>query len=145
MYPKGALLLHTIRSIINNDSLFFNILEGLQLKYKYKTVNSGDIEKYISEKSGIDLSQIFDVYLREKSIPELQYILEKNEKDLKVSYRYASDKPFTMPMKITIKKDVYAFIYPTNKWQGILIDNMKEEDFKIALDLFYIGSENIKK
>jgi len=145
MYPKGALLLHTLRSIINNDSLFFNILEGLQLKYKYKTVNSGDIEKYISEKSGIDLSQIFDVYLREKSIPELQYILEKNEKDLKVSYRYASDKPFTMPVKVTLKKEMYAFIYPTNKWQSILIDNMKEEDFKIALDLFYIGLENIKK
>lgn len=145
MYPKGALLLHTIRSIINNDSLFFYILEGLQMEYKYKTVNSSDVEKYISEKSGIDLSQVFEVYLREKTIPELEYIIEKNENELKVSYRYASDTPFTMPVKVTLKKEGYAFIYPTNKWQSIIIDNMKEEDFKIALDLFYIGTDHIKK
>jgi aminopeptidase N len=141
MYPKGALLIHTIRSIINNDTLFFTILEGLQLKYKYKTVNSSDIEKYISEKSGIDLSQVFNVYLHEKSIPKLEYIVEKNGRGLKLSYRYVSDKPFTMPVKATLKKDILSFIYPTDQWQTIKIDKMKEDDFKVALNLFYIDVE----
>lgn len=64
MYPKGALLLHTIREIINNDSLFFEIIKGIQEKFRYQTINSSDIEKYISEKSGIDLTKTFDTYLR---------------------------------------------------------------------------------
>jgi len=144
MYPKGALLLHTIRSIINNDTLFFDILEGLQLKYRYTTVNSKEIEKYISEKSGIDLSQVFDVYLREKSIPKLEYIVKKRGRGLKISYHYVSDKPFAMPVKVTLQKDMFGFIYPTDQWQTTVVEKMKKDDFKIALDLFYIDVANIK-
>jgi aminopeptidase N len=144
MYPKGALLLHTIRSILNNDTLFFDVIKGLQVKYRYQTVNSSDVEKYISEKSGIDLSQVFNVYLREKSIPKLEYKIKKKGRRLKVSYRYVSDKPFAMPLKVTLKKEVFDFIYPTDQWQTTSIEKMKKDDFKIALHLFYVDVVHVK-
>ncbi len=44
-------LLHTIRQIINNDSIFRNILRGLNKTYYHKTVTSKEVEAYISRQA----------------------------------------------------------------------------------------------
>jgi len=155
MYPKGALLLHTIRSIINDDKKFFEIIKGIQDTFHYQTINSHDIEKYISDKSGIDFSDVFELYLRSSSIPKLSLKIEENPWDLKITYRYTlgggsafkeepdeEDQPFfTMPVKVTLKKDEFGFIFPTTEWQTMVIRDMKFAEFKIATDLFYIDKE----
>ncbi len=155
MYPKGALLIHTIRSIINDDKKFFEIIKGIQETFKYQTVDSRDIEKYISNKAGKDFSDIFELYLKSSAIPKLSIKVVANSWDLKIAYRYTLggvsafkddeyvDKQpfFTMPVKITVKRDVYDFIYPTTEWQTMVIRDMKAVDFKVATDLFYIDKE----
>ncbi len=155
MYPKGALLIHTIRSIINDDKKFFKILKGIQDTYKYQIVDSKDIEKYISVESGIDFSNIFDLYLRSASIPKLSLKIESDSKDLRIAYRYTLDgksafkddfigkkSSFTMPVKVTLNREGYDFIFPTTEWQTIGVDYMKASDFKVATDLFYIDKES---
>ena len=72
MYPKGANLLHTVRQIINNDSVFRSILRGLNKDFYHQTVTSKQVEDYFSQKSGKDLSKVFDQYLRTIMIPVLQ-------------------------------------------------------------------------
>jgi aminopeptidase N len=155
MYPKGSLLLHTIRSIINDDKKFFEIIKGIQDTFKYQTVDSHDIEKYISEKSGKDFSDIFELYLKSSAIPKLSIKMVANSWDLKIAYRYTlgglsafkdDENPttqpfFTMPVKITTKKGVFDFIYPTTEWQTMTLRDMKTTDFKVATDLFYIDKE----
>src|SRR6185503_184580 len=64
MYDKGSIVIHTIRQIIDNDSLFRQILRGLNKEFYHKTIDSKDIEAYIIKRSGKDLSKIFDQYLR---------------------------------------------------------------------------------
>ena len=73
MYYKGALMLHTIRWVIDNDSLWFSILKQLNQDFRYQVVTGQQIEQYISQKAGIDLSPIFDQYLRQTNPPTLQY------------------------------------------------------------------------
>src|SRR5688572_1725192 len=73
MYAKGANLIHTIRQVINNDALFKRILRGLNKEFYHKTIDSKDVEKYIIQQSGKDLSKIFKQYLRTIQIPELEY------------------------------------------------------------------------
>ena len=144
MYPKGALLLHTIRSVINDDTKFFKILKGIQDQFKYKTINSRDIENFISDKSGINFSGIFDRYLHYGTIPKLQIVYDTtNANDLKITYKYnlPATSNFAMPVKITTKKGVYDFIIPTSKDQTMILKNMKPQDLKVATDLFYIDSE----
>ena len=155
MYPKGALLLHTVRSIINNDAKFFEIIKGIQDTFQYQTINSSDIENYISKQSGLDFSAIFDMYIRESAIPKLSLILEPNPWDLKVSYRYTLDGRsafkegdffenqsfYKMPVKVTLKKNEFDFIYPTTEWKTIKLRDMRVIDFKVATDLFYIDKE----
>jgi aminopeptidase N len=75
MYAKGANLLHSIRQVINDDIKFKEILRGLNKVFYHKTVDSKDIEKYMSQESGKDLSGIFDQYLRTIKIPVLEYQL----------------------------------------------------------------------
>ena len=157
MYPKGSLLLHTIRNIINDDKKFFEIIKGIQRTFQYQTVNSSDIEKYISDKSGFDFSDIFELYLRSAHIPKLSLKIAEDPWDLKITYRYTlggrsafkedeylENQPFfKMPLKVTLKKNVYEFIIPTTEWQTIKISDMRAADFKVATDLFYIDKEVI--
>lgn len=154
MYYKGALLLHTIRSIIDDDDKFFSILKDIQNTYKYKCVTSAEIENFITQQAGIDFTPIFDIYLRSKTIPTLEIILYQDFLDLKANYYYSfknmqtneEDKKlerthFTMPVKITTEKNKYETIYPSTDGQQVInLKNMHPEDFKIATDLFYIDT-----
>ncbi len=79
MYPKGANLLHTVRTLINNDVVFRDILRGLNKLYYHKTINTKDVENYISTKSKIDFSKVFDQYLRTIKIPTIQYNVSKTK------------------------------------------------------------------
>lgn len=142
MYPKGALLLHTLRSVINDDSLFFSILKGIQQKYKWKTVDSGEIEQYFSSVSGLDLTPVFDQYLRKTEVPTLQMELRHVGNDLDLSYRWQADKEvypdFSMPLRIPDADNKDVLILPEFKWQHTTLHNMDEKKLRVLTDLFYI-------
>ncbi len=154
MYYKGSLLLHTIRSIIDDDAKFFAILKDIQETYKYHTTTSAEIENFFNQQSGINLTPVFDVYLRSKCIPTLEIILYQDFMDLKANYYFSFKNPqtkeedkylekshFTMPVKITSEKNKYETIYPTTDGQQVInLKSMHPEDFKVATDLFYIDT-----
>ena len=99
MYPKGGKMLHTIRYIINDDAKWLSILRGLNADFRHQTVTTEQIESYISTKAGIDLSKVFDQYLRTTNIPLLSYSI--NGKTLSFAYDQVV-KGFAMPVSVTI-------------------------------------------
>ena len=99
MYPKGGNMLHTIRHIINDDAKWLSILRGLNTDFWHQTVTTQQIESYITKKAGIDLSKVFDQYLRTTMIPVLKYKLNGKS----VSFKYDQVvKGFAMPIRVTI-------------------------------------------
>ncbi|MFM7023974.1 MAG: M1 family metallopeptidase [Flavobacteriales bacterium] len=76
-YPKGSWMLHTMRNMVNNDSLWFATIKGITTDFKYKTVDTKEIETYMSQKLGRDLSPVFNQYLRSKEVPLLKVTTEK--------------------------------------------------------------------
>jgi aminopeptidase N len=99
MYPKGGNMLHTIRHIINDDAKWLSILRGLNVDFWHQTVTTQQVESYITQKAGIDLSKVFDQYLRTTMIPVLKYKLNGKT----VSFRYEQVvKGFAMPVRVTI-------------------------------------------
>jgi aminopeptidase N len=119
MYNKGANMLHTIRQMINNDSLFRKILRGLNKEFYHKTVNSKDVEAYYSRQSGKDLSKIFDQYLRTTKIPVLEYKIKGDS----ILYRWTNCiSGFNMSVKISVAGGIDGLIQvitPNEQWQFI--------------------------
>ncbi|WP_317206386.1 M1 family metallopeptidase [Chryseobacterium sp. MFBS3-17] len=122
MYYKGANMLHTIRHIIHNDQKFREILRGLNRDFRLQTVSTRQIEQYFSEKSGIDLSTVFDQYLRTTDVPVLEY--QQNGKTLKFRYRNTV-KDLKMPLRINGTQ----VIHPAAEWQKVRLKNALDVQF----------------
>lgn len=112
MYFKGANLLHTIRQVINDDEKFRSILRGLNKDFYHQTVTTAQVESYISQKSGVDFSKVFDQYLRTTKIPVLEYKPSGNS----LQYRWANTVAgFNMPVRLS---DGH-WLSPTTVWQPL--------------------------
>jgi aminopeptidase N len=63
-YDKGGAIIHTLRFVTNNDSLWFNTLRGFQSQYKNSTASADDFFSYYHTSTGIDpaifVNQWFD-------------------------------------------------------------------------------------
>jgi len=138
MYYKGANVLHTLRQLIEDDEKWRQILRGLNQEFYHKTVTSAQVEKYISDQSGIDLTEFWDQYLRTTMIPELEYKIEGNT----LKFRYADIvEGFDMPVKVQLN-ETEKWIYPTAAWKSETLNSPIEE---FAIDRnFYIESEKLK-
>ena len=139
MYFKASNMLHTIRQIINNDSVFRNILITLNEQYRHKTVTTREIETRISNLAGINLEKIFDQYLRTTNIPVLEYKLEEG----RLMYRWSECvEGFDMKIKLPITNDDYQWVQPGINWQSIAIDT---KDVEVNFDPnFYVEYKKVK-
>jgi len=130
MYAKGANILHTLRQLIEDDEKWRQILRGLNKTFYHQTVTTKQIEDYISQQTGIDLTEFFNQYLRTSKIPTLEYKIENNE----FSYHWANvvDK-FDMPIQVIIDGKE-KWLFPNADWKTISImgDSIKiDPDFYI--------------
>ena len=112
MYPKGGSMIHNIRHAINNDSLFRSILIGLNKDFYHQTVTTQEIENYISKKSGINFSKVFDQYLRTIQIPTFSFHYDEQEKI--VTYQWKNCVPgFDMPLHFNYEGVAFSLL-PTD-------------------------------
>lgn len=113
MYYKGANMIHTLRTWMNNDEKFRQMLRGLNKEFYHQTVTTEQIENYIAKFSGLNLNAFFNQYLRTIKVP----ILELKQNGNKVEYRYTNVVDgFAMPLRL---KDSEVTINPTTNWQTI--------------------------
>ena len=113
MYYKGGNLLHTVRQIVNDDEKWRSILRGLNKDFWHRSVTTQEVESYISERAGVDLSKVFDQYLRTTKIPKLRYKTDGN----KLSFKYENVVPgFAMPIRVSINGTPVS-ITPTESMQ----------------------------
>ena len=121
MYYKGANMLHTLRQVIEDDNKWRQILRGLNSEFYHQTVTTKQIESYISDESGLNLSAFFNQYLRDTRIPTLEYSLRDN----KLSYRWTQIvNGFEMPVEIVVDEK-NMWLYPTKAWQKIDLNSSK--------------------
>ena len=138
MYDKGQLVLNTLRDVINNDTLWFSILKGIQKTFAYKTVDANDIINYINQRTGTNYNYFFEQYLYYPAVPELMAIVTQKGDTTSLRFKWnANVKDFKMPIKVTIRKGEFGFIYPTTDWQTISLGKFDPKDFRVDEDEFY--------
>ena len=144
MYHKGALMLNTLRTAVNNDALGWQIIKGTcDTAFKYKTITGDDIVNYFNQKSGRDLTPIFHQYLQYAAIPRLVYTLKKVKgKKYELIYFWLTDvKDFNMPVQIITGGGRTEWIPVSNAIQTKTLTLSAESDFRINEDLEYIKVE----
>jgi len=139
VYSKGLLMLHTLRNLIDNDSLWFDLLRGIQNQFAFQTITTNDLVNYINEKTRTDYTYFFEQYLTKASIPTLEILFKREGNVTRVKYRWSTEvEKFDMPVKVTTDKNIYTFIYPTKDWKDLELQNMTANDFKVDTDNFYV-------
>lgn len=135
MYYKGGNMLHTIRNIIDDDKKWRAILRGLNAEFRHATVTTVQIEEYVSTKAGIDLSCVFDQYLRSTRIPALKYQID----GAKLTYRFDNvDDGFSVRVRILVD-GISHWITPTTARQTLELATTPEN---VELDRnFYMTFE----
>ena len=136
MYFKGALFLHTLRSVVDDDERWWKLLRDLFQQFKYQNIMTEDLGQFFNARLGRNLTPIFDQYLRRAALPTLE--LAFNEKDGTLAYRWdAAERSFAMPIKVG-KRGQWLTIVPTTDW-AIMRSPVAKEDFEVATDLFYVN------
>ena len=142
MYEKGGNMLHTIRQIISDDEKWRSILRGLSKTFYHQTVTGAQVEEYISQQAGIDLSKVFAQYLTTTQIPVLEYSTKGN----KLTYRWANVVPgFDMPVRVTLADSGYARIRPTTSPQTAKLALKDPASFKVDSNFFVTSHREARR
>jgi aminopeptidase N len=123
MYYKGSNMIHIIRQLVNDDERFRQMLRGLNKRFYHKTVTTQEIEQYILKFTGLDLSKVFDQYLRTTQVPVLEYKIENNQ-----LYYHWTDCVQGFELKIRLENGNWVF--PSENWKILDQSFNKIEDFK---------------
>lgn len=136
MYYKGANLLNTLRSIYNDDVIWWKTLKDYTETYKHQIIDTKTVETFFNQAIDFDLQPVFDQYLRHSNLPELQ-LKKKNDG---IWCRWETDvKNFKMPVDVFINGNETRLM-ATNNWQKIHLQIKNIEDIKVKEESFYIES-----
>jgi aminopeptidase N len=134
MYPKGGEMLHTIRQIVGDDEKWRRILIGLNRTFWHQTVMGKQVENYISAQAGVNLTKVFDQYLRTTMIPTFEYKIVGDT----LSYRWATVVPgFDMQMPVMLDGKTFTKLRPTAQWKTAKL-TAAASDFKIDENYYVI-------
>jgi aminopeptidase N len=139
MYDKGANILHTIRQLVNDDEKWRQVLRGLNGEFRHQTVTSAQIEGYITRQTGLDLTAVWDQYVRTTMIPQLEFRLEGRT----LSYRWVNVVDgFAMPVRATLGPGRVELLRPTQQWQSVETTLSAAGDFRVDPN-FYVTSRGV--
>jgi aminopeptidase N len=134
-YFKGALMLNTLRSIVNDDAKWFALIHGFYQRFKYQNIMTDDAVRYFNQQTGMNLTPIFRQYLFHAEIPVLELMFDSTEGT--VSYKWQAEEPgFAMPVEAG-DPDHWQILRPTLEWQTMKTPLAKDQ-FQVATDRYYI-------
>ena len=134
-YFKGALMLNTLRSVIDDDAKWWALLHGFYQHFKYQNIVIEDVVTYFNQQTGMNLTPIFNQYLRHKDLPRLELLF--GEAPGMVMYKWDADEDsFAMPVRVGMPEH-WQIIHPTTKWQSMQTP-LSKDDLKVATDLYYV-------
>ena len=140
IYTKGSWILHTLRTVIDNDSTFFDILKTFRMDNDQRQIFSETFIDLVNKKTGRDYNWFFKQYLFRREAPVLEYAWNNNN----LYFRWLNvDDDFAMPVKIRVS-DKTIIIHPTTKLHMIKLSNMYPHFYDNS-DEEYFGLKHNKK
>ena len=138
-YFKGALMIATLRSMLDDDAKWFTLIRAFYDHFAYKNILTEDViawwNQQLEPSLHQDLTPFFTQYLRHTAIPTLE--LQFDGPTHTVLYKWQADEPeFTIPVKVGDPTH-WQTLHPTTTWQTLQTP-LTLTQFQVATDLFYI-------
>jgi aminopeptidase N len=138
MYRKGALFLNTLRHIINNDATWWKMILNYSNTFRHQIIDTETVIAFFNKESGMNLTPIFNQYLKNSGIPLLEIKSTKN----KLEYRWSTDViDFKMPIDIKLRGKKIR-LFPTNSWSKSDFKIKKISEIEILKNNFFINTLN---
>jgi aminopeptidase N len=135
MYFKGALFLHTLRSVIDDDARWERLLRDFYQRFKYRNIVTEDVVQFFNTASGRNLTPIFNQYLRRAALPTLELAFVEPGM---LAYRWKADeRDFAMPVRIGAD-GVWQRLEPTTDWK-MMPTSMTKDTVQVATDFYFIN------
>jgi len=116
VYMKGAMVLHTLREVLDDDKLFFDILKSFYSNFKYKNATTKDFMNLVNFKTGKNYDWFFNQYLFDRRVPILKYYSSYSRLDGFNVYYYWDNvnKDFKMPITFEDRNgDIEKYVITT--------------------------------
>jgi aminopeptidase N len=97
-YDKGAAIVHTLRFLLNNDSLFFQALRNFQEEYAFTTALGVDVQHALEDISGLDLSSAFEQWYFGEGYPTYSARWNLIGSDLHLQVTHTTSVPSVTPI-----------------------------------------------
>lgn len=137
-YMKGAWIMHTLRSVIKNDKIWFEILKEFMTENAKKFVSTKDFFNKVEQKTDTDYWYFAEQYFYSPNQPELEYF----QTDSQFSYRWNNvNDNFNMPIDLLVNGKEKR-IKPTKIYQSININ--KHSQIEIMDWKFYVEPKKTK-
>lgn len=143
MYYKGSWMIHTFRTVLNNDSLFRAILKGIAQQFAYRTVDGQEIIEYINSSSGSDHTAFFNQYLKFSDIPVLEYRTVKTGVEMRWK---AEAVGFNMPIVFSTPKGGSKRVAINNiEWTKVTMSSSDVKQIRFSDELLLITSKKVSE
>ncbi len=122
VYNKGAMVLHTIRNVLNDSTLFFDILQTFYHEHALSShVTTTDFKEVVERKTGKDWDKFFEAYLYRREVPVLYWYYdpagidegyptaEKNVVPVIAAKWLNAPDGFSMPVELYCKEENVSF------------------------------------
>ena len=129
---KGAWVMHTLRSVINNDEIWFEILKEFMVENAKGFANTEDFFNKVNEKTGQNFWYFSEQYFYRPDQPRLDYYQTKD----KFYFKWDNvNNNFSMPIDLLVNGTIKR-IFPTKKFQNI--DIKKHSQIEVMDWKFYV-------
>ena len=131
-YMKGAWVMHTLRSAINNDPVWFEILKEFMVENAKSHVSTEDFFNKVKEKTGTDYSYFSEQYFYSSNQPELEY----HQTDSQFYYKWNNvNDSFIMPIDLLVN-GIEKRVLPNRELQSF--DIKKHSTVEVMDWKFYV-------
>jgi len=137
MYYKGALMLNTIRHVINDDAKWWKLILDYSNRFKHQIIEAKDVIDFFVSESGLNLQPIFQQYLYGPNLPVLE--IKTTKKGFYYSWK-TETKHFEMPIEIRLNEQEIR-LNATNIPQFYRVKNSNKTKIETVKEKFYIATE----
>lgn len=108
-YDKGGAIIHSMRYMVDNDTVFFDALRSFQQAYADGTAKGSDVRNWLTSQTGVDFTDFFDQWYYGQGYPTYSARWNYTGNDLMLEVNHTSSAPgitptFTNPIDVRFSR-----------------------------------------